>query len=104
MVSLGMLARLHLLATPLQIAKATRPVPGGACLAQLRSHSLIRVASDRKRDQCFGELPGLAVTEGNGVGAAVSAASANECQAACDAQEGCNSFSLCPLWSECYLK
>jgi len=52
---------------------------------------------------CFGELPHLAVEEGNTVGEQVYTASATECQRACDNNPACNSFSLCPQWG-CWMK
>ncbi|CAK0859326.1 unnamed protein product [Prorocentrum cordatum] len=52
---------------------------------------------------CWGELAGLAADEGESVGVAWTS-SEDECRAACEAEEGCESASLCPQWSGCYLK
>merc|ERR1740123_1778819 len=53
---------------------------------------------------CYGEFVQLVTDEGIEVGV-VQAASASECQNACDSNELCNSASYCPwLGGNCWLK
>lgn len=59
---------------------------------------------DTSTEECFAQLSGLAVEEGEGVGSVVNTSSSADCQAACSATAGCQSFSLCPQWNNCWLK
>lgn len=52
---------------------------------------------------CWGELSGLAADEGESVGVAWTS-SEDECKARCEAEEDCESASMCPQWNGCYLK
>jgi len=52
---------------------------------------------------CYGELPGLAVVEGSGVGK-VSTQSASDCKRGCSESGECQSASFCPGWNGCWLK
>jgi len=53
---------------------------------------------------CYGQLARVAVDEGNGVGSRILTSSATACQQQCDTNDACNSFTLCPGWSKCWMK
>jgi len=55
-------------------------------------------------DDCYGELDGLAIDEGNGVEGDISTTSPERCMARCSAHTNCKSVSFCPQWSGCWLK
>jgi len=55
-------------------------------------------------DICFGELGGVAVDEGAGIGVPEIAGSEADCKAACAGNGRCQSFTYCPQWRKCWLK
>jgi hypothetical protein len=69
-----------------------------------RQYVPVQQVSVEPAGECdYGELPELAVEEGNDVGAQLPLASKSECQAACDRNPACNSLSFCPQWG-CWMK
>jgi hypothetical protein len=56
-------------------------------------------------DTCYRELNGVAITQGNGIGVPkIVTQSVPDCQNACDGNDDCKSFTLCPKWNGCWLK
>lgn len=62
-------------------------------------------ASGPDDSSCWGELPGAAPNEGNGIGVpGIQVGSSTPCKDACDGNALCQSFTYCPEWGKCWLK
>jgi hypothetical protein len=83
---------------------ATPSAPISAAPAPLPTPEPTLSPTGEGEDVCYGELSYLAVEEGSTVGQQLYTASSDRCKEACTDTQECNSLTLCPQWSGCWMK